>query len=122
MTQIIKWTPKVRIWYWDVGNTENFVVTDADKREQIENLLNSGKIVNIEGISISKNRFLKAEALDYVRDNVQQFILLQAPHVREVLKLREAEKKEKVNRGFDSVDEALKYLNSRGYEKEIRRI
>ena len=69
--------------------------------------------MNIEGISISKNRFLKAEALDYVRDNVQQFILLQVPHVREVLKLREAEKKEKVNRGFDSVDEALKYLNSR---------
>lgn len=39
--EIVKWTPKVRIWYWDVGNAENYVIVDEDKRDTIENLLNN---------------------------------------------------------------------------------
>lgn len=110
MTEIVKWVPKVRIWYWDIGKTENYVITDATNREAIELQLNSGKIVNIEGISIQKSRYIKTEPLEHIKDTVQQFMLLQTPYIREILKAREEEKKSKVNKGFESVKEILAYL------------
>lgn len=119
--EIVKWTPKVRIWYWDVGNAENYVIVDEDKRDVIENLLNSWKIVNIEGISIQKSRYIKTEPLEHIRDNVQRFLLLQKPFIREILKEREKEKREKINKGFESVQEILFYLEKKGYAEDAQR-
>ena len=121
MTELVKWTPKVRIWFWDIGKTENYVITDASNRDSIEAELNAGRIVNVEGVSISKSRFIKAEDLKHLKNSVQQFILLQTPHIREVLKLREAEKMALINKGFQTVEEIIYYLEKKGYKDDVRR-
>ena len=119
-TEIVKWTPKVRIWYWDIWNTENYVITDEEYRDWIEAQLNAGKIVNIEGISIAKSRYIKTERLDHIKNNVQRFILLQKPFIREVLKEREKVKQETINKGFESIPEIILFLEKKGYSEDVQ--
>lgn len=58
--------------------------------------------------------------MDHIRDNVQRFLLLQKPFIREILKEREKEKREKINKGFESVQEILFYLEKKGYAEDVQ--
>lgn len=112
MNEIVKFEPKIKIWFWDIGNEYTFVISKEENRLQIEDSLANDKIIKIENITFSTSRFIKIEPLWKVW-NIQDFIFSQKPEIRKIIKKREKDKWEKINCWFSSIEEIKNYLKSK---------
>ena len=111
MSNIVKYKPKIKIWFWWIGNKDIFVVTDEDNRKSIENDLRNDKIIKIEWQTWSCWRFITIQKM-WKMNKLDDFIYSQTPKIREVIVKREQELYKLVNHWFGSIEWIKSFLKS----------
>jgi hypothetical protein len=112
MTEIKVYKEMLRIELkdWTTLNSEKTV---DDLRKYIEN---AKDVLLIDWILFNKYEFKKA--YPYNPSDVEQFILSQDRYTQQILRLREKQKKERLDRWFRDVAEVIAYLEKKKEEEK----
>ena len=106
---IIKYKPKIKIWFWSPTWDNSYVIADEEDRPAIELALQNDKFVKIENETWATSRFIKIESLRKI-NSIQQFIYSQDSDVRAVLQNKEKELLGKFGYWWKSIKLAKNFL------------
>ena len=106
-----RYEPKLIIYYKDI-NWVNTLLTSVHNKQALKEALEKRKFVEIEGILIKTDLIQLIK--EYKPDNsLWAWISIQSPEVREVILNRDKEKKEKVGKWFETIEEVKRYLRKK---------